>query len=202
VLLGERDSHVAVGGSAGAGRVREALQQRVLLPPEAHPVVLAVVARAPLRLLPGVRAAPALLGLGGVPPGVVVAEDLEHLLRRQLDAHPSCLPRPVQCVGHRDEPPALLAQPVRVLAQQRARVDVVVEQRADLLERQPERAVGEQPLQPREVRVVVDAVAGRRPRRRHEQPERLPVVQRAHGRAGRPRDLPDRPARHGDHPAP
>ena len=56
-----------------------------------QPIFLCVVRDASLRLPIGVGPAPALPGLLGVVFGVEVAEDLQPLLRRQLDVHLSCL---------------------------------------------------------------------------------------------------------------
>ena len=70
------------------------------------------------------------------------------------------------------------------------------QQRTDLVQAEPELAVGEHALQPAEVVGAVDAVPGSRAAAGHQQPDLLPVVERAHGDARRRSDLPHRPRAH------
>ena len=65
----------------------------------------------------------------------------------------------------------------------------VVEGPTDRLEREPERAVDLDLLEPQELGAAVQAVTGRAPRRGFQEPDRVVVVQRAHGDVGHPRHL-------------
>src|SRR5690606_30810483 len=75
--------------------------------------------------------------------------------------------------------------------QDRARLDAPVERLADGVEREAERAERGDLLEPRHVGGGVAAVAGRRPRRGHEQPDGVVVVEGADGEAGPARELAD-----------
>ncbi len=83
---------------------------------------------------------------------------------------------------------------------------VVVEDRRDLAQRQPELAQRDDPIQPLHVGVTVQPVPRGRALRRHEQPEPVVVMQRLDRQARRRRKLADPPApivaRHGSHRMP
>ena len=86
----------------------------------------------------------------------------------------------------------LLVDPRDVAAQRRPRVLALTQQRgADLLEREAHAAQGEDPVEPADVGVAVEAVARLRALRRHEQADRVVVVQRAYGQACGLRDRTD-----------
>jgi monoamine oxidase len=69
-------------------------------------------------------------------------------------------------------------------------------------QREPEAAEGDDPVEPPDVVVVVQAVAGLRAPRRREQADLVVVVERANRQPGGRRDLADAPhgARLGPHP--
>ena len=155
------------------------------------PVVLAVAAGPLPRLPPRVRVAPALLRLAGVLVAEPLAEQLLLLVRGQCVAVHPCL----QCsIDGRDEVTHLV-QPGhdrRPLPAQ-VRLDVrvrVVEQRPDLLEREPQPSVDHDVPEPLQVVVGVDPVARRRPVRA-DQPDLVVVVQGAHRHAEPFGHLPD-----------
>src|SRR5690606_31019736 len=59
----------------------------------------------------------------------------------------------------------------------------VVERPTDLLERQPERAADEDLLQPQKILLLVQPIPRARALRRHEQAQRVIMMQRPHGDA-------------------
>jgi hypothetical protein len=192
----------AVGGQPGAQGRREPLVDRLGLLAHALPVGLAVGGGTPLRLPPRVGLAPALLRLPGVPGRVVVAEDLEDLVRCQSDPHLVRLharaesdqlpPQPVDLLGHQ----LLLATEVVEGVRRR-----VVEHGGDLGQAETQGAVAQHALQTQQVVVLVQPVPGRRPAARDEQADLVVVVQRAHRHPGQPGDLPHGQRRVGSRPA-
>lgn len=73
------------------------------------------------------------------------------------------------------------------------RSTALLEQVADLGERDTDVAQRTDPAKAPQVLLAVNALATLRPRRRHEQPDVFVVVERAHGQAGRARQLSDAP---------
>jgi hypothetical protein len=129
----------------------------------------------------------------------VLAEDLEQLLRLQLDAERARFHRPLQCGDHAVElQPAVGQQPVLAAEVVEGLHVGVVEERGDRVELHAETPVDEDPLQALEVRVVVQAVPRGRAAAGREQPDLVVVVQGAHGDARDAGDLPDGQG-HGDH---
>jgi hypothetical protein len=174
-------------GRAGVERGQPPDHQvgRLLL--DALPVVLGVPGGPPGRLLVGVGVSPALLDLLGVGVGVEVAEHLELLLRREVDAHLLCLQHVFDRGHHLPQPGYPVLQQAVLAAQVSPRLHVrVVQDRGDLIEREAELPVEQDLLQPLQVGVVVPPGPGARPLPRRQQPYLVVVVQRTYGDA---RDL-------------
>jgi hypothetical protein len=111
------------------------------------------------RLLVGVGGAPALLDLLGVGVGVEVAEHLELLLRREVDAHLLCLQHVLDRGHHLLQPGDPVPQQRVLAAQVSPRLHIrVVQDRGDLFEGEAELAVEQDPLQPLQIVVVVAPV--------------------------------------------
>src|SRR5215216_2005112 len=93
------------------------------------------------------------------------------------------------CVSRRAQlgaEPQLLLDPLDVLTHRRPWVPASLAQRArDRLEREAERAQGEDAIQPADVAFAVEAVTGARPLGRDEQSDLVVVVQRADSHADR-----------------
>ena len=196
VLLGGIHRRFARRRLAGGHRRDEGRVDGVRLGLDLLPVGLGVALGAGRRLLPRVGLAPALLRLLLVLVPEAVAEELLHLLGRGgLVAHLS-----LQCSvdGHDDL--AELVEPghdrVALTPQVGGCVIAAVEQLGDVLERQLEAPVHDDLLQPRQVGVGVEPVAGRRALTRHEQADLVVVVQGAHRHAEDVGDLPHRPGGH------
>lgn len=152
-----------------------------------------------MRLAVGVGLAPALLRLLGVPRRVVVAEDLEHLLRVELDAHLLCLHYLLDRDDHPVQPLHPLGQQLVLSAQVIQRLDVgVVEQLRDLAQPERQLPVADDLSQPFPVAVL--PVSGGGAVARRQQADLVMVVQRAHRHAGPRGDLSDRVAHVADLP--
>ena len=139
-----------------------------------------------LGLLPGVGVAPALLSLGGV---LLAerggAEDFDLFLGGQLYAFAVCVHQFLHCFDGVLQPLGVLQQHLVLPRQVREHVGGrVVEQRADLLERQPGGPVHQDQVQPLDIGVGVVAVARRGAHARNHQADVVVVVQGAHRDTG------------------
>ena len=103
-----------------------------------------------------------------------------------------------EAVAHRAAPAQVGVHPREVGAQRRGRIGVgAVEQRRDPVEREPQRAQGDRPVEADDVVGAVEAVA-RGGARRRDDAALVPVAQHPHRQAGGLGELADRPpARHG-----
>jgi hypothetical protein len=185
-----------VHGPLAGRRLARGHQGRVPLAPVVRfglqplPVLLGVLGRAPLRLGVRLRAAPALFRLLCVLLRILVAEDLEPLLRREVDSHLACLHGVLHGLRHLLQLLDPGGQQFVLAAQVRARVrSRIVEQGGDLVEREAELSVEQDLLQPVEVGVAVTPVAGVAALARDEQADVVVVVQRAHRDSGESGDL-------------
>ena len=151
------------------------------LAPDLAPFRLAVGLRAARRLLVDLGAAPALARLVLV---VGRFESVEHLRLLDRGSVSLCRDRRVDRGGQHPQP-VHLAPDQLPLAHERPQAIVVgvVQQRRDLREREAERSQDQDLLQPREVVVGVQPVAGLRSLAGRQQAELVVVVERAHGDA-------------------
>ena len=170
-------------GALGLCQVRK---ERVALGLDVQPVLLAERRNPLLRLLPRIGVAPALLGLGGV----LLAEgrrpeDLDLFFRGQLDTFAVCVHQFLHCFDGVFQPICLLEQQRVLPLQMRKDVGVcVVEQSADLIERQADGPVHQHQVQPLDVGVGVSAIARRGTDAGHHKTDVVVVMQRAYGDAG------------------
>src|ERR1039457_2800487 len=181
VRLGEVHRHGARGRLTGPQGLGESPDVRVGLTLDGDPVSLGIGSRPPLGLLPCVRVTPALLGLLRVLIELVCAEDLELLLGSQRDSHLPCLHLFLDRVQQRLVPGLPLAQHPVLPAQVIVGPGVWIgEDLRYLVQSEIQLAVEQDLLQAPKVRAGVQAVAGRAPPARGQQPDVVVVVQCPH----------------------
>ncbi len=141
------------GGHAVRHRGGEVGDNAALVGHRPLPILPRVACRSAPRVAERLAVAPARLCLSGVARDVEVAEQLEALLGGQVDAHLVCLLRGLDGREQILEPADPVTQQPLLAIEVRERVGGgVVKQRRDVIEGQAELAVGEDPVQPLEVR--------------------------------------------------